>query len=199
MIATPGPDTALTLRNTLLGGRPAGVASALGIGSGQLCWALAASGGVAALLLASQPLFLAVKLAGAAYLVFLGMMALRASRRHARARSGEIAAVAKRRLGARDAYLQGLLSDLANPKMAAFFTSLFPQFAPAHGAPFLSLLPLGLIFSVLTIAWLALYATLADRLGGLLRRSRVRSAIEAATGFVLIALGIRIAAERGLR
>ena len=134
VIATPGPDTALTLRNTLLGGRPAGVASALGIGSGQLCWALAASGGVAALLLASQPLFLAVKLAGAAYLVFLGMMALRASRRHARARSGEIAAVAKRRLGARDAYLQGLLSDLAGvppPSAGPLSASSPPSSHPA--------------------------------------------------------------------
>ncbi|GLS37749.1 hypothetical protein GCM10010869_33430 [Mesorhizobium tianshanense] len=76
VIATPGPDTAITIRNTLLGGRAGGVSTALGIASGQTIWALATSAGIVALLVASEPLFLAVKYAGAAYLVYLGVKAL---------------------------------------------------------------------------------------------------------------------------
>src|SRR5215204_3354088 len=76
VIVTPGQDTALTIRNTLLGGRRAGIFTAVGVSAGQACWTLAASAGIAALLVASEPAFVAVKLAGAAYLVFLGGQAL---------------------------------------------------------------------------------------------------------------------------
>jgi threonine/homoserine/homoserine lactone efflux protein len=77
VIVTPGPDTAVTIRNTLFGGRSGGVLTALGIVSGQMIWAVATSIGIVTLLVASAPLFLAVKYAGAAYLVFLGVQALR--------------------------------------------------------------------------------------------------------------------------
>src|SRR5919112_5575493 len=76
VIVTPGPDTAVTIRATLLGGRRAGVMTAFGVVTGQACWSLAASAGVTALLVASEPAFVAVKLAGAAYLVWLGAHAL---------------------------------------------------------------------------------------------------------------------------
>src|SRR5258708_30023658 len=76
VIATPGPDTALTIRNTLLGARRSGVFTALGVAVGQAIWALATSVGIVALLVASGPVFLAVKLAGAVYLVVLGVQAL---------------------------------------------------------------------------------------------------------------------------
>src|SRR5260370_3888336 len=76
VIATPGPDTALTIRNALLGGRRGGIFTALGVAAGQAVWALATSVGIVALLVASEPVFLAVKLAGAVYLVVLGFQAL---------------------------------------------------------------------------------------------------------------------------
>ena len=76
VIVTPGQDTALTIKNTLAGGRRAGVLTAAGVSSGQACWTLAASAGIAALLVASEPVFHAVRLAGAAYLVFLGAQTL---------------------------------------------------------------------------------------------------------------------------
>src|SRR6266446_10522718 len=76
VIMTPGPDTAITSRNTLTGGRAGGVATALGVATGQAIWALATSAGIVALLVASEPLFLAVKYAGAAYLVYLGAHSL---------------------------------------------------------------------------------------------------------------------------
>ena len=77
VIMTPGPDTAITIRNTLFGGRAGGIFTALGIACGLTIWAIATSAGIVALLVASEPLFLAVKYAGAAYLVFLGIHALR--------------------------------------------------------------------------------------------------------------------------
>ena len=125
VIVTPGQDTALTIRNTMLGGRPAGVATAGGVAAGQACWTAAASIGLAALLVASEPVFVALKLAGAAYLVFLGLQAL-----HHALRPGTRAVERSDgpSLAAPRAFRQGLLSNLGNPKMAIFFTSLLPQF-----------------------------------------------------------------------
>ena len=192
VIVTPGPDTALTIRNTLLGGRRSGVFTALGVATGQAIWALATSAGVAALLVASEPVFAAVKLAGAAYLVLLGLHALRSAFRRGGATT-EIGSPGRALAPAR-ALRQGLLSNLGNPKMAVFFTSLLPQFA--HGeATFASLLLLGLVFCLLTLAWLSLYEAAVAKAGELLRRPRIRRTLEAMTGAVLVALGLRLAAE----
>ena len=79
VIATPGPDTALTIRNTLMGGRRAGIFTALGVSSGQAVWTVATAAGIAALLAASEPAFLALKIAGAAYLLWLGLQAILAA------------------------------------------------------------------------------------------------------------------------
>jgi threonine/homoserine/homoserine lactone efflux protein len=184
VIVTPGQDTALTVRNTLAGGRRAGIRTASGVVCGQAVWALAASAGIAALLVASEPAFVAVKLVGAAYLVYLGGQALLAAVRrrdpveHGRPPSGG------RELR------QGLLSNLGNPKMAVFFSSLLPQF----GDTFPALLGLGLLFCALTMTWLSAYALVIARAGDVLRRPRVRRVIDAVTGTVLVALGIRLAA-----
>ena len=197
MIVTPGPDTALTIRNTITGGRAAGLGTAVGVCSGQAIWTLAAAAGVAALLVASEPAFLALKYAGAAYLVFLGLQtlagALRPGARHAHSTAGPAPYA---RLTARSALRQGLISDLANPKAAVFFTSLMPQFTPTEGPAFPVLLGLGLLFSLMTFGWLALYTTAVDRLSDLLSRTGVRRALDATMGAVLVALGGRLALEK---
>jgi threonine/homoserine/homoserine lactone efflux protein len=187
VIVTPGPDTAITIRGTLLGGRRGGVLTALGAISGQMVWTLAASAGVTAILLASEPAFLVVKFAGAAYLVYLGLHALWTAWRGG---SVEVA-VDGPRLDGRTAYRQGVISDLGNPKIAAFFTSLLPQFSTA----FAGMLALGVVFVLLTFAWLVLYATVVAKAGDVLRRPRIRRSIEAVTGTVLVALGVRLATE----
>jgi len=193
VLVTPGPDTALTVRNTLLGGRVGGIFTVAGITAGQAIWALATSAGVVALLLASEPVFQAVKLAGAAYLVLLGVQSLIAAwRGHGDDRVPRLGAA---RLAPRAAFRQGLISNLSNPKMAAFFGSLLPQFAPTTGA-FATMLLLGLAFIALTATWLAAYTLAVARAGDVLRRPRVRRAIEGATGAVLVALGLRLASER---
>lgn len=183
VIATPGPDTALTIRNTLMGGRRAGIFTALGVSTGQATWTLATAAGIAALLAASEPAFLAVKILGSAYLVWLGLQALLAAVRGLRRPPV--------RAAKRSAFRQGLLSNLGNPKMAAFFPSLLPQFAGS----FSLLLALGLMFCAMTLVWLAAYAVVVARAGDFLSRSAVRRAVEAVTGAVLVALGLRLATE----
>ena len=126
VIVTPGPDTAVTIRGTLLGGAAPGMLTALGVVSGQACWTVAASAGLTAVMVASEPAFLALKFAGAAYLVYLGAAGAASARPRAR-RAGAAGGEAPR-LARAGAYRQGLISDLSNPKMAAFFTSLLPQF-----------------------------------------------------------------------
>lgn len=196
VIVTPGPDTAVTVRNALLGGRAGGIFTALGVSVGQAVWAFATSLGIVALLVASEPLFLAVKYAGAAYLVWLGLHALRAAWRPGE--SGDAATTARpaRRLGRGAAFRQGLVSDLGNPKMAVFFASLLPQFVPAGQPAFTAFLVLGLVFSLMTFLWLAAYAVAVAKAGDVLRRPRIRRAIEGVTGVLLIALGLRIATEQ---
>jgi threonine/homoserine/homoserine lactone efflux protein len=193
VIITPGPDTALTMRNALLGGRGAGVATAAGVVAGLAVWTVAASVGLAALLVASEPAFVALKLAGAAYLVLLGAQSLV----HAwRGRPAEDGPRAGPRLGPRAAWRQGLLNDLGNPKIAVFFTTLLPQFAPAHGPAFATLLGLGLLFCAMTFVWLCVYSVAVAQAGRALRRPRVRRALDAVMGAVLVALGLRVALER---
>ena len=195
VIAAPGPDMALVGRNALVGGRRIALFTSLGVALGLTVWSLAASVGVAALLQRSEPAFTALRIVGAAYLVWLGLQALHAAwtgRGHAAAPA---AAGAVRRGRPGQALRQGLLSNLSNPKIAVFFTSFLPQFATG-GAGFPALLALGLVFCAMTLLWLALYGSLGARAGDVLRRPRVRRAMEAVTGAFLVAFGVRVAAER---
>jgi threonine/homoserine/homoserine lactone efflux protein len=125
VICTPGPDSALTVRNSLSGGRRAGVYTGLGVAAGQLVWTLAAGVGVAGVLIASERAFEVVKIVGALYLIVLGTQSLVSAVRRRR-HSSAAACPAGPRLAR--ALRQGLVNDLANPKMAAFFLSLLPQF-----------------------------------------------------------------------
>jgi threonine/homoserine/homoserine lactone efflux protein len=169
VIVSPGPDFALTVRNTVARGRRAGIATSLGVVSGQLLWGVATAVGLAALLVASRPAFTALRFAGAAYLIWLGVQSLRGARHAVVARPGS-------------GYRQGFLSNAGNPKMAIFFTSLLPQF---HG----SLIAHSLLFSALTLVWLALVV----RIGSSLRIPRV---VDYVTGVVLIGFGGALATRR---
>src|SRR5438309_3977051 len=128
VILSPGQDTALTIRNTLVGGRGGGIATAAGVVSGLATWTVASSAGLAALLVASQPLFLAVRLVGAAYLILLGLQALYGAILKRDRASGSLRPARGQRLRRIVAYRQGLISNLSNPKIVVFFLSLFPQF-----------------------------------------------------------------------
>jgi threonine/homoserine/homoserine lactone efflux protein len=181
VIVVPGPDTALTVRNTVAGGRAHGIATACGVCSGLFVWTVAASAGLAAVVTASQPLFDAIRIAGALYLVWLGVQTLR----------GHGASVeAGPRPGS--GYRQGLLSNLGNPKIVVFFTSLLPQFASGFAA----LSALGLVFSVLTLVWLVATVAVVARARMAILRPRVRRAIDMVAGVALVAFGLKLATER---
>jgi threonine/homoserine/homoserine lactone efflux protein len=192
VIVAPGPDTALTIRNSVRGGRASGLWTAIGVSTGQLIWAVATSVGLVAVLLASEPVFRAVRLAGAAYLIWLGIQSLRASFRAGR--PWPSAEVAGRRPATRAAFVQGIVNNLGNPKMAVFFASVLPQFT-APGQGMISALVLLVVFSTMTFVWLAVYAAVISTAGRVLSESRWRRAIEAASGIVLIALGVRVVAD----
>jgi len=189
VIVTPGPDTAVTVRSTLIGGRGAGCFSALGVATGQAIWALDTSLGLVALLLASEGVFEAVRWLGAAYLGYLGGASLWSAWRGG---SNPFASdVAGQQLAPMAAFRQGLLSDLGNPKMAVFFSSMLPQFAD----DFAGLALHGLLFVMLTLSWLAGYAVVLSRAGELIRRRSIWRTVEALTGAALVALGLRLASS----
>jgi threonine/homoserine/homoserine lactone efflux protein len=172
------------------GGRRDAFATTLGISAGCLVWAFASAVGVAAVLAASQTAYDALRLVGAAYLVWLGVQSLLAARRGA--------PQASEALGPRRAspFRQGLLTNLFNPKIAVFYSTFLPQFI-APGDPVLALsLTLAGVHIALGVAWLSLYAFLLDRAVAAFKGSRLRRTLDAVTGTVLVGLGLRLAAER---
>jgi threonine/homoserine/homoserine lactone efflux protein len=195
VIVAPGPDMALVARNALRGGRQSGVATAAGIVAGLAVWTLAASVGLAALLRASEPAFLALKVVGSLYLVYLGVRSLWDALRR-RDTGHPVGRDREGGLSAAVALRQGLLSNLGNPKIAVFFTSFLPQFVPAHHSSFATLLALGFVFCALGLAWLIVCAIGVARVGDLLRRPAVRRVLDAISGAVLVGLGARLALER---
>jgi len=198
VICTPGPDTALTVRNTLTGGRKGGVLTAAGVAIGQGVWTVAASVGLTGLLRASAPAFLAMKAIGAAYLVFLGIQSLRAAWARRRGEEGDETppAPATPSLRPGRALRQGLLNDLSNPKMAGFFVGLLPQFAGTGRGSLVAFLGFGFLFCLLTFGWLTVYSVVVARARALFDRPRIRRWLDAVTGCVLIGLGVRLAAEQ---
>jgi threonine/homoserine/homoserine lactone efflux protein len=196
VIVAPGPDTAVVVRNAWRAGARGAIATSFGVVLGLAVWTVTASVGLAALLRASEPAFVTLKLVGALYLLYLGVRSLWDALRRSAAHTsnGERAQYTSQRPLV--SLRQGLVSDLGNPKIAVFFTSFLPQFVRGHHASFLPLLALGLMFCALTLTWLVGYSVLVARAGDLLRRGRLRRVLDGVTGIVLIGLGVRVALER---
>jgi RhtB (resistance to homoserine/threonine) family protein len=194
VIVIPGPDTAVVTKNVLVHGRRAALGTSFGVTAGLSLWTLAAAVGVASLVRASEVAFTALKLIGALYLAWLGVQALRAARQAAT--EEQPAGVARRSaMGALGGFRQGLFSDLANPKIGIFFTSLLPQFVAPGRPVLLPFLTLGAVFVAMTLVWLVAYCMVAARAAATLQRPRVRAALDRFTGVVLIAIGLRLATE----
>jgi len=193
LIVTPGPDTALIIRNALASGPRASTMSALGVAVGILAWAAAATVGVGVLLESSSTAFTILKLAGAAYLAYLGLRSLLGSppRGELRPRPSGAAGVG----GSMHAWGQGLFSNLLNPKTGAFFVTVMPQFI-VPGDPAIRLVLMVAAFEVMLLAWLIAYGYVVSRLGRSGLGSRVRHFMTRLTGVVLIGLGARLAFER---
>jgi threonine/homoserine/homoserine lactone efflux protein len=195
LIMIPGPDQALVTRSTLVGGRTAGLLTTVGGLLGLAVHATAAAVGLSALLLASAKAFTALKIVGAAYLLWMGLQTLRAAARSRRAPAE--APTTRGRLRPVTAVRQGFLSNALNPKVALFFVTFLPQFLSADhataGAARLQALLLSAVFALLYLGWFGLYVTAVNRLGRLLRRPRVKAAIERVTGVLLVGFAVRLA------
>src|SRR5262245_16973841 len=144
LAVTPGPGIFYVAARTLAGGRVEGVASSLGTGLGGMVHVLAGSVGVSAIVLASAELFTALKLIGAAYLVWIGFRTIQSARRDAA--TALTGGVASPSVGSRRAFREGVLVEALNPKTAAFFLAFIPQFVnPAEGHVALQFVVLGSI------------------------------------------------------
>jgi threonine/homoserine/homoserine lactone efflux protein len=183
----PGPDTFVVMRTALADGARAGTWAAAGSAAGNVVWGAGSAVGVAALLAASGGAFSALKLAGAAYLVFVGVQALRAA-----ARGDSLAPAQDENGAASAAFRRGLTSDLLNVKVGLFWTALVPQFVTADSS---AVLPAAMVLAMgsMVFAWLTAYAHLAARLSRTLRRRRSSQVVNGTVGAVLLALGTRLA------
>jgi threonine/homoserine/homoserine lactone efflux protein len=191
VIVTPGQDMILVMSRSIAQGSAAGIATAAGVSTGLLGHTLLAGLGLGSILLASETLFVVLKLVGAAYLVYLGIRLLLT-----RAASLQLAGL--RAAPLRRLFVEGALSNLSNPKIAIFYFAFLPQFvAPDTAHPTGLLLMLGAAFSALTFIVKGPVGWFAGTLSGWLReRPRVLVAMHRTSGAVLVALGVRLAFER---
>lgn len=189
----PGADMALVTRQVLIGGTSLAQRTIFGNLTGLVVHATALAIGLSALLVASAEAYTIVKLAGAAYLVLLGVQALLSARR---ATTETEIAVPRRVPSQRTAYIQGLVSTVLNPKPALLFLTFLPQFVDESRAVLPQISFLAGVHIVVGLIWMTLYAHLVHRAHRTLTRGDVRRWLEGATGVVLIALGLRVALER---
>jgi RhtB (resistance to homoserine/threonine) family protein len=194
---TPGADTMLVMRSVFARGRRAGLLTSLGICSGLFFHATLSALGLSLILVRSATAFEIVKLIGAVYLIYLGGQSLwQAFRQGARKLSTGEGTVNKQNKEWWQSFLEGMLTNVFNPKVAIFYLAFLPQFiSPSDPVLAKSLLLAGIHF-MLGLAWLSLVATFLARVRAFLIRPRVQRTIEATTGAILIAFGARLAMER---
>ncbi|MFI9405973.1 LysE family translocator [Nocardia sp. NPDC052316] len=195
---TPGPDSFLVLRFSLVDARP-GIAAAIGSALGGIVWAVVVAAGVAALLEQSATAYRALKVIGGIYLVYLGVRALLDQRRQRRAArdaegAGGLADHAPgTRTSVRSAFTAGVVSCMFNPKVGLFYLAVLPQFLTE--VTFVNTLALGAIESVIAAVEMVLLALVASRAVALLGRPKIRERLEQASAAILATLGIGTAAS----
>jgi threonine/homoserine/homoserine lactone efflux protein len=191
LTVVPGPDNALLLRNALRGGRSYALASAVGCAIGLVCWGLVAAFGLTALVTASRVGYNVLRVAGAVYLVWLGLRMWRSA--------GAEAPVATHRhrggVSNLTGFRLGLLTDLLNPKAAVFFVSFLPQFIPAGSNVFAMTVLYGVIQALLMVVWGALVVALVEQLRRLLASAAVRRRLERVAAALMVGFGLRLALE----
>jgi RhtB (resistance to homoserine/threonine) family protein len=202
LTVTPGLDTMLVLRTTAMAGRRTGLASVLGIALGCLVWAVAGALGVTAVLSASRVAFEVLRIAGVAYLCWLGARALWQARSAAALPSMVVSGQPRpgqAQSSAPTAFRTGLATNLLNPKVGVFYLSVMPQFLSAAGNPFAGSLGLGAIHVVEGLVWLSLVVLAVNRARGWLTRPTVKRRLEQLTGVAFLGFGLRLALTPDVR
>ena len=192
----PGPDMALVTATSLARGRRAAFRTSLGISTGTVIWATLSGFGVAALLQASAEAFTVVRLAGAAYLCLLGVRAIRDAFTH-EVEPAVAAEASDRALRFGRPFRQGLLTNLLNPKVGLFYTTLVPQIVDPGDPIAVVSVGVGVAHATIGLAWLALLGAAVDRAGDVLRRPRIRRTLAGFTGGMLVFFGVRVVADPG--
>lgn len=189
LVIIPGPDTLVVLRSVVLSGRREAALTSLGVLTGLVVWIAAAVLGLTALLRASQDGYLALRLIGAAYLLSIGIQALR-NRIVGRPLEPSRAVSLVGR-----GYRAGLMTDLLNPKVGVFFITFFPAFVPRHAPVAVTTVGLGLVFLAETALYFAAILMFMNRVSAWMASDRLRRRLNRATGLVLIGFGVRLAVE----
>jgi threonine/homoserine/homoserine lactone efflux protein len=186
---TPGPATAMVIRNALRGGRRSAFLTTLGNSIGVLFWGVASALGVSALIAASEVAFTVLKVTGAVVLVWLGFQSLRGRRVEQSSGSGCEDGWSPR------AFRDGLVTCLANPKLAIFFVALFPQFLARGHSNVTTGLAMAALIVALDLVWYSALALAVTRARHAFVSGPWRKRVERLTGSVMVAFGIRLAAE----
>jgi threonine/homoserine/homoserine lactone efflux protein len=191
VIATPGQDMILVMSRSITQGTLAGVATAAGVSVGLVGHTLLATLGLGALLQASEWIFTAIKLVGAAYLFYLGVQLLLV-------RTAELTATSSARESLTRLFCTGAASNIGNPKIAVFYFAFIPQFVvPGARQPTLTIFVLGLLFAALTFLIKGPVAVFAGRLSGWFRaRPQALVGLYRFSGLVLLGLALRLALSR---
>ena len=188
----PGPDVAVVTRNTLSAGRRRGWWSAVGVASACAVQGAVAAAGLGAVLLRVEPLFQAVRWAGIAYLVLLGVQSLRSA---VAGRYPDVDAGALPRGQALAGWRQGFLANITNPKVLVFYLAVLPQFL-GRGAPVGVVALFALSHAALGLLYLSGLVAVLHRARRVLSRRSVRRGLDALTGTALLGFGVRLATER---
>ncbi|MEU0794670.1 LysE family translocator [Amycolatopsis sp. NPDC005961] len=182
-MVTPGPDMLFILGCGMRGGPKAGLLATAGVATSEAIHVAVAAAGLAALFAAVPVAFTVVRVTGAAYLIYLGVQAIRNRKPLVERKSDR-------------AYLSGLLTNLLNPKMVTFTIAFLPQFVdPARGHVALQFAVLGAVMIVFEFLVDGAVGVLAGRVGGWVRRKKNQRRIEVATGGIFIGLGVKLALD----
>lgn len=193
IVIVPGADMALVARNTLVGGRSAGLHTAIGTLLGLVVHAGAALVGLSVVIAASATAFTVVKVVGASYLVWLGLQTLWGTRKRSQVPPADPSFAKSLPRMAQGPLVQGMLTNVLNPKMAVFFLSFLPQFVDPSRAAIPQILVLAGTFIVMGAIWLSAYVVAVDQLSGVLTRPTVKRWLDRFIGTTLVALGVRLA------
>ena len=206
-VILPGPDFALIAKISLMNGRPQGQAAAVGVALGICVHTTAAMLGISAIIAQSVLWFSVLKYVGAAYLVWLGILALRAGRRAGQPVSAAVVKTAHQPHAdpAADSmnlrrwlhfFGQGFLTNALNPKAVVFFLTMLPQFLDPHAALWPQFLELGGIMAFFCLGWFVLLASLLHRIRRLFARPSFQAWLHRLTGLIFICFAFRLALEK---
>lgn len=198
LTVSPGPDTILVMRSVLIRGRRAGLLTTVGICCGLFIHAVLSALGLSWILLRSVVAFEIVKVLGACYLIFLGCQSLWAAshhRHHGLVDQPEQSSTTRRSFKGR-AFMEGMLNNVLNPKVAVFYLAFLPQFIRPTDSTLSKSVLLAAIHFVIGIIWLSMVTLLLGQMRAFLSRPRMKQVLETTSGLVLIGFGLRLAAER---